>query len=164
MPLILKQDLFKTNGFCGMNVTNQIRRTHQHGHRHQQGADVQQHNPTQMKLHGNRTDIVCGRIQLERLKEILDDAERQSDNIPPAHAPPDEEDRERQEYLPNGSIVGPQRFQDSNHLRTFENDNQQARNHSKARHSGHQNQDDPHVRVEQVQPGKNLRIEFFRRA
>lgn len=162
-PLIFKEDLFKTNGFCRMNMADEIRRSYQHGDRYQERTNIQQHNPAPMKFYRYCTDVVRSRVQFERLKEILDDAECQSDDISPTHPSSDEEHRERQKDLPDGGIVSPQRFQNPNHLRTFENDNQQARNHGKARYPSHQNQDNPHVCVEQIQPGKNLRIEFFRR-
>ena len=109
--MILKQDLFKTDGFCRMNVAYQIRRTDQHPYRHQQGTHVQQYNPAQMKLHGHCIDIVRSRIQLNRFEKILNKTTRQSDDISPAHSPSDKENRKRQEYLTNGSVIGSQRFQ-----------------------------------------------------
>ncbi len=40
---------------------------------------------------------------------------------------------------------------------TLQNNDQQARNHVKAGHQNHQQQNDPHIHIEQVQPVENMR-------
>ena len=63
-----------------------------------------------MKFYGHCIDIVRSRIQLNRLEKILNKTTRQPDDISPAHSPSDKENRKRQEYLTNGSVVGSQGF------------------------------------------------------
>ena len=146
-----------------MNVCNEIRRSHKHQHRDDECTYIQQDPPPEAKLHRHTIHIISDRVELEGTKPRLHSDKSQADEVSPQHATTDQEHRETQENLTDGKVVRTECLQYANHVGALQNDDEQARNHGESSHPRHENEDDPHVHVEQVEPSEDLRIAFLYR-
>lgn len=75
--------LFKPYRPCRMNTRHQKWRSDKHQHRYQQGTDIQQQINPDIEFNRNPIYIISGRVQLEKMKLRLDEAQCHPDDIPP---------------------------------------------------------------------------------
>ena len=54
--------------------------------------------------------------------------------------------------MSDGVVPGTYRLEDTDHLRTLEDDDEQTADHGEASHAHHEDEDDPDGDVEQFQP------------
>ena len=67
-------------------------------------------------------------------------------------------DGKPQERAAHHAVARAESLKHADHRRALEDDDEQARHHSEARHAEHEGKDYPDVKVEQVEPGEYLRI------
>ena len=92
------------------------------------------------------------------MKLWLYETEYQSDSISPNHPLAYQEYRKPKKHFTDRKVIRSQSFQDTDHVGTFDNNNQQTGNHGKACYPDHQNQNHPHIQIEQSKPLEYLRI------
>ena len=85
----------------------------------------------------------------------LDEAERDTDDIPPKHPLSDEEKGDVEEDAADAGVALAQGFQNPNHVRALEDDNEQTGYHGEAGDRHHEDEDDDDVDVQYVEPAEN---------
>ena len=83
---------------------------------------------------------------------------RITDDVANEQSLTDDEGRKPQEGVAHRLVVCSQSFQNTNHLRALQNNDEQAANHGETSHANHQCQDNPNIDVEQREPREYLRV------
>lgn len=107
-----------------------------------------------VEVDGYGSQVVGGGIQLQDLKPLLDKAKEQCDEVAPQHTLANQERGEVEENPADADIRGTHRLKHADHVGPFQDDDQEARDHGEPRDDKHQDDNDPHVHVQQVEPVK----------
>ena len=121
---IRKEDLLISHRVCRIDFCYQERRTDQHQHRRQQCTDINQKKKPDIERDRYCIDIITFRVEFENSELRLNKVECQTDHVSPKHSFSDKKNREPKKRLTNSEIVSSQRFQDSYHISTFNDNNQ----------------------------------------
>ena len=114
-------------------------------------------------MNRNGIKVIHGGIKRQRSEKGLYPTERQPDDISPEHPFADQKSRDIQKNAPQAAVLLTERFQNADHVGTFKDDDQQPRNHRKARYGHHQYKDHRNIQVKHIKPTEYHRIQFFYR-
>ena len=119
---------------------------------HQQRACIQQQYGPPCHFYGDGIYIVACRVKMGKTPILLGKEQCQSQNIADEQTSYRDEGGEGKKYPPNGGISGSQCFEDADCARALNNQNEQTAYHGKSCYGKHQDNDDKHISVEQVEP------------
>ena len=98
---------------------------------------------------------------MEKSESHLHEAQAQTNDIADEDAPADDANGIIDENVAQGRVGGAHGLHDAHEPSMFQNDDEQARDGGKSGHGHHEGQDDKDVKVEEVEPGKDVRIEVL---
>ena len=144
-----------------MDVGDEVAGCDEHEDADEKCRDVEQEDEEKIELNGNSTHIIGVGIEFHDTRVLLQQHEAYAQNVAQEHTLPYHEDGKPEERVANGAVAGSYSLQDANHRCALKNDDEQSANHRDAGYGNHQGEDDPHVQVEQLQPGENLRVQLL---
>ena len=144
-----------------MDMGNEVAGSDEYEHADDERTDVDEQEHGKVDFHGYGINVIGGRIEFDESGKFLKQCDADAQDVAPEHAFADDEDGKPQEGVADGLVARAECLEDTYHVRAFEDDDEQAADHRETGHAYHQDEDNPYVEVEQVEPGEYLGIAFL---
>ena len=153
----------ETDGLGRLDARDEVARRKERERRHDKRGHIYSKDIPPVDKHRNTLHVVVGRVKAHPAERGLQADKAKAYDVAHDQAPHDDEHGQVDKRRADRRVVGAECFEQADCRRPFKYDDEQPADHRHAGHADHEQQDYPHVDVEQAEPVEDIGIEAFDR-